>query len=100
MLAQIAPQVVASGQQQVLLSIAVLIFGLLIAGGSMVVMLKRERGWGPQSTQLVGITLVVTAGLFLVTAGYSQDQIAPMIGLLGTIAGYLLGRGSNKAGAA
>jgi len=28
----------------------------------------------------------------LITAGYSNDQIAPAVGLLGTIAGYLLGR--------
>ena len=32
------------------------------------------------------------AGLFLIFAGYSQDQMAPMMGLLGTVAGYLLGK--------
>lgn len=41
---------------------------------------------------MIGLTLVVTAGLFLITAGYSETQIAPMMGLLGTIAGYLLGK--------
>lgn len=90
-----SPEHGSTNQQQVTLSIAVLAFGLLIAGASILVMLKRERGWGPLSTQIVGLTLVITAGLFLITAGYSQDQIAPMIGLLGTIAGYLLGRGSK-----
>ena len=94
---QIAPQLDPSNQQQVVLSIAVLVFGLLIAVASMFVTLKREKGWGPLSTQIVGLTLVITAGLFLITAGYSQDQIAPMVGLLGTIAGYLLGRGTKDA---
>lgn len=35
---------------------------------------------------------MVIAGLFLITAGDSESQSAPMIGLLGTIAGYLLGK--------
>jgi len=85
-----------SSQPQITLSIAVLIFGLLLVAAEIVVMLKRQRGWGPSSTQIVGLTLVVTAGLFLVVAGYSPAQIAPMIGLLGTIAGYLLGHGGDK----
>ncbi len=86
-----------SSQSQVVLSIAVLVFGLLIAGASILVMIKRQRGWGPRSIQVVGLTLVITAGLFLITAGYSENQIAPMIALLGTIAGYLLGRGTKAA---
>jgi hypothetical protein len=40
--------------------------------------------------------LVVTAGLFLIPASYSNDQIAPLIGLLGTIVGYLLGKSSEE----
>ena len=36
--------------------------------------------------------MVVTAGLYLIVAGYSDTQIAPMMGLLGTIIGYLLGK--------
>ena len=92
----LAADQVGSAGPQVLLSISVLVFGLAIMAGELLVMLKREKGWGPSSIQIVGLTLVVTAGLFLITAGYSQDQIAPMVGLLGTIAGYLLGRGSEE----
>ncbi len=82
---------------QILLSCLVLVFGLLVMAGELLVMLKRERGWGPNANQIVGLTLVVTAGLFLITAGYSQEQIAPMIGLLGTITGFLLGKSTNKS---
>jgi heme/copper-type cytochrome/quinol oxidase subunit 3 len=74
------------------LSVAVLIFGLTFMVAQAVVMVKKKDGWGPYSTRIAGLTLVIVAGLFLITAGYSQDQIAPMIGLLGTIAGYLLGK--------
>ena len=90
------PKLAGEGPQ-VALSIAVLVFGLFIVGAQVLVMLKREKGWGPSSNQIVGLTLVLTAGLFLVVAGYSQDQIAPMMALLGTIAGYLLGRGTDKS---
>jgi hypothetical protein len=38
--------------------------------------------------------LIVTFAIFLIVAGYSDQQIAPAMGLLGTIAGYLLGKES------
>ena len=44
-----------------------------------------------------GVTLIITAAVFLVVAGYTEAQIAPVIGLLGAIAGYLLGRGPRDA---
>jgi hypothetical protein len=40
-------------------------------------------------------SVVVTAGLFLITAGYIDQPIAPMFGLLGTIAVYLQGKSSK-----
>ncbi|MDX1617310.1 MAG: hypothetical protein R3224_00890 [Balneolaceae bacterium] len=42
------------------------------------------------------VTLIITAALFLIAAGFSNDQIASALGLLGTIAGYLLGRGEGE----
>lgn len=41
-------------------------------------------------------TLIVIAAVFLIVAGYSEKQIAPVIGLLGTIAGYVLGRNERS----
>jgi hypothetical protein len=40
------------------------------------------------------ITLIVIGTLFAITAGFSAEQIAPAMGLFGTVAGYLLGRRS------
>jgi hypothetical protein len=79
---------------EVALSLGVLAFGLLVMGLQVSVMFRAARPWDTDSTRIVGLTLVVVAGLFLITAGYSQDQIAPMVGLLGTVAGYLLGKSS------
>jgi hypothetical protein len=41
------------------------------------------------------ITLVIIAALVLITAGYSNNQINGISGILGSIAGYLLGKTDN-----
>jgi hypothetical protein len=42
-------------------------------------------------------TIVVTAGLFVIPAGYSQNQMTPLMGLLGAVAGYILGKEEKPA---
>ncbi|MGB5819279.1 MAG: hypothetical protein WBG90_07315 [Saonia sp.] len=78
-----------------ILSISVLAFGLVVI--LLEIFLIKNRKINAEDTiKFIIITLIITATLFLITAGYSNDQIAPAVGLLGTIAGYLLGR-INKA---
>ncbi len=48
--------------------------------------------------RLYGTIMVITMAGFLVVAGYNDTQIAAPLGLLGTVAGYLLGRESSKGG--
>lgn len=43
-----------------------------------------------------GVILVVTSAVFLVIIGYSQEQISSVIGLLGAVAGYLLGSSKSE----
>jgi hypothetical protein len=38
------------------------------------------------------VLVVVFAALFLIVAGYSEKQTAPVFGLLGTVVGYVFGR--------
>ena len=45
------------------------------------------------------VVTVILSTLILVTAGYSNEQIAPAFGLFGTIIGYILGRLSSPASA-
>ena len=47
--------------------------------------------------RVFGTILILVATIFLIVAGYSSTQIAPAMGLLGTIAGYLLGKGERKS---
>ena len=73
------------------LSIGVLVFGAIIMLAEICLMIKQNKYWDSWSLKILGLTLVLVSGLFLIVAGYSQDQTAPMMGLLGTVAGYLLG---------
>ena len=77
------------------LSLGILAFGGVLVTFQMSVMIVQRRYWDDQSLKIVGLTIIVTAGLMLISAGYSQDQAAPMMGLLGTVAGYLLGKGGT-----
>lgn len=43
-----------------------------------------------------GIPLIIVSSVFMVVTGLKMDTLTPVIGLLGTIAGYLLGRQDNK----
>jgi hypothetical protein len=78
------------------MSIYILAYGAALSLFSGVIALKT-KGWSQEATKVFTVTVIVTAGLFLMTAGYSSEQIAPMYGLLGTIVGYLLGKtGSSE----
>lgn len=46
--------------------------------------------------KILGVILIITSSVFLVVAGYSDQQISPVIGLLGTLAGYLLGKDTKE----
>jgi hypothetical protein len=73
------------------LSMGVLVFGILLIVAE--IYLVRNKSMCPDDTvKFVIITIIIVSTLFLITAGYDNDQIAPAIGLLGTIAGYLLGK--------
>jgi hypothetical protein len=81
---------------EIYLSVAVLAFGLILIIFTGVVALKKNSGWDQEATRIFAVSVIVTAGLFLITAGYSDQQIAPMFGLLGTMIGYLLGKPSSR----
>lgn len=73
------------------LSVAVLAFGLAVVIGQIYLFQQREEAVS-EAMKYLSVTVIIVGGLFLVTAGYGNDQIAPIIGLMGTIAGYLMGR--------
>lgn len=79
------------------LGVAILTFTVLVLAIQAILITKSKSTWHPNSMlRFMGLTLIMTSALFLVTAGYSAEQMAPAMGLLGTIAGYLLGAGESK----
>jgi hypothetical protein len=78
-----------SVQDAMTISASVLVFGCFIM---LLATILLYRGTTSHDVlKLFGTMIIVISSVFLVVAGYSDTQIAPVIGLLGTIAGYLLG---------
>ncbi len=81
-------------KREMVLSILALIFGtsILLINLQLVRRMPGEAASFDNLLSLNSVILVITATLFLITAGYTERQIAPAMGLLGTIVGYILGR--------
>jgi hypothetical protein len=45
--------------------------------------------------RLFGMLTIIVMAVFLIVAGYNTEQVAPVVGLLGTLAGYLVGRSAS-----
>src|SRR5205085_11424894 len=50
-------------------------------------LLRGHRITGDDILKVFGVTLIVVGTLVLITAGFSDEQIAPAMGLFGTISG-------------
>ena len=76
------------------LTVSVLIFGIaVIITMAFLVLKKSQTG---EVLRLFTVPMVIVAAVFLVVTGFSNAQITPVIGLLGTLAGYILGVQSQK----
>jgi hypothetical protein len=76
------------------ISAVVLIFGAASMGVT-AFLIRRERD-SQVILRALATMLIITLAVFLIVAGYSDQQIAPAMGLLGTIAGYLLGKEPSR----
>jgi small-conductance mechanosensitive channel len=84
--------------QEFILSCAILLFGIIIIALQYSLMRINRQAPAADIFRYYTITLIIIGALVLVSAGLSDRQISPVIGLFGTIAGYVLGRSeSNRA---
>jgi hypothetical protein len=90
--ATLEPTIKPRSSTETILCLGILAFGLVLIFFTGYVAKRRGVGWDNDATRIFTVSLIITAGLFLITAGYSDAQIAPMYGLLGTIVGYVLGK--------
>jgi hypothetical protein len=72
------------------------VLGLAIIGAVILGLRRIHNVRSEDITRPVIVLTVIVGTLILVTAGYSNEQIAPAFGLFGTIVGYMLGRLSQS----
>jgi hypothetical protein len=80
------------------LSAEVLIFGLVVLLAEFL-LLRKAKITAEEALRVYAVSLIIIGTLFAITAGFDSNQIAPAMGLFGTIAGYLLGRRVQAPGA-
>lgn len=79
---------------EIALSIGVLAFTLVLV--AIVAWLRKiESISGDVLFKLFGLIIVVGSSIFLVSAGWSQQQITPVVGLLGTAIGFVFGKNTG-----
>ena len=80
---------------EIAFSCSVLVFGLALVGAVSFLAIRGKLSEA-SAFKLIGLTVVVTAAVFVIPAGFSQNQMTPLMGLLGAVAGYLLGKENEK----
>lgn len=80
------------------LGISILLFTIiaLLLG---FLLLRRGESDGMQVLRFFGVISIVGLSAFLLVVGYSNEQLTPIVGLFGAIAGYLIGKDSQISGA-
>jgi hypothetical protein len=76
------------------LSISILLFGLFTIG-LLLFFIRKNTENNIYMFKLLGVMFIGTITVFLIPAGFSNEQITPIVGLLGTLAGYLVGSSTN-----
>jgi hypothetical protein len=73
--------------------LSVSILGFSVVALIMVTALLWRSERTPQEVlRIFGIMAIIGVSALLLVAGYSNDQLTPIVGLFGAIAGYLLGK--------
>jgi hypothetical protein len=81
-----------SAQNAMTVGSAILVYSLIVL--ALATYLIRLGKSSSSVLRIFGTILIISSSIFLIVAGYTSQQIAPAMGLLGTLAGYLLGKES------
>ena len=90
-------QVSLMNSREFWLSIFLLAFGCIVIAAQLFY-LKRGGADGspavsPETVvRLTIVSMIIVGSLVLISSGYSSVQIGPVMGLFGTVAGYLIGK--------
>jgi hypothetical protein len=72
------------------LTAATVALGVLMGG--LICILSFRESVNSEILRSFLLVMIIFSALFLIVAGYSEKQTAPVFGLLGTILGYMFGR--------
>lgn len=93
-------EVIAGGRylssREFLLALLVTVMLLISLSLQFALLRKMERFKAEDMQRSFGLTLVIAGTVFFIVAGFDSEQIAPALGLFGTIAGYMLGRSERR----
>lgn len=78
------------------LALSVLAFGVFIITIQYLLFRNRKNVAADEIFRIFTVTMIVVGTLALIALGYSETQIAPALGLFGSILGYLLGKSSGR----
>ena len=76
--------------QEYNISLYVLIFGATLLLFELGLILFKHTH--PNVIKFIIVTIVLITSPYLITAGYSLRELSPVLGVLGTVAGYILGK--------
>ena len=79
------------------LSCVILAFGLIVIVLQFFLLRRVVVQRSEEVMRYYTVTLIIIASLVLVAAGLSDRQIASVVGLFGTVAGYILGRAERAS---
>lgn len=82
--------------REMVLSVLILIFGISIIVIQYRLLAKVVDKHITEVFKIFTVTLIIVGTLLLIASGFSSDQIAPALGLFGTIAGYILAKSSDS----
>jgi hypothetical protein len=90
--------VVSGGQWNawLLLSLTILVIGFSVLVLHYMRSMLKDGHNASDVLRLATMPMVIAAAIFLLLLGFSNDQITPVIGLLGTMIGYILGSATTR----
>jgi hypothetical protein len=75
----------------------VLLLALMSCLGAICFLARHGHIESQWVSRLIGLSILAMLATFLVVMGYSQGQIATVLGFLGTLAGFVLGSQKSEA---
>ena len=83
-----------SSFREIDITLVVLAFGMLAL--ILLYLIVRNERTKEFELRIFIVTILVFGSLLVMSAGLGEDQLSPVIGFFGTIAGYILGRGDRN----